>query len=130
MREDNVSEYWNLLLVASSPDTPERVLRFLAGAVGACGGWVLSRNTSGEECAEIDFEFPRSTCVEMYSILVAAGVTLSQEAHLQMTELCQCTAYLIETRSFDIVRVQLTVYAAASEMVVTEGGRETKSEAA
>ena len=115
MSESDSSLDWNLVLIASSLDGPERVLRFLEGAVSACGGWVLNRGSSGEECAEIDFEFPRANCVEIYSVMVATGITLSQEAHLQLTELCHCTSYLLESKAYDIVRLHLTVYTHATE---------------
>ncbi len=121
---------WNLMLIASSPDGPERVLRFLAGAVSACGGWVLSRCSSGEECAEIEFEFPRANCVEIYSVMVATGITLSQEAHLQMTELCQCTSYLLESKAYDLVRLHLTVYTRADQSRASDEAESANTEAA
>jgi hypothetical protein len=130
MSKQEPSTDWNLVLIASSPDGPERVLRFLSGAVSACGGWVLSHGSSGEECAEIDFEFPRANCVEIYSVLVATGVTLSQEAHMQLTELCQCTSYLLETKAYDVVRLHLTIYTRAAEAWSTEEADEVKREAA
>jgi len=121
---------WNLLLVATSPDGPERVLRFLGGAVSACGGWILSRSANGEECAEMDFEFPRANCVEIYSILMAAGVALSQEAHLQLTALCQCTRYMLTHAAADIVRMQLTVYTHTGAAFAGNEAEEAESEAA
>ncbi len=122
--------YWNLVLIASSTDSSERILRFLAGAISTCGGWVLNRTNRGEACAEIDFEFPRANCVEIYSVLVATGITLSQEAHLQLTELCQCTSYLLETRALDVVRLQLTVYTREAPAAGTEEAEAAKREAA
>ena len=116
---------WNLVLISSSPDGAERVLRFLEGAVGACGGWVLSRGSSGDECAEIDFEFARANCVEIYSVLVATGINLSLEAHTQLTELCHCTKYLLESKSLDIVRMHLTIYTQAAS--AWESGKEEKA---
>ena len=104
---------WNFPMIATSPDMPERLARYLSGAILGCGGWILSRGTAGEQCTEIDFEFPRANCVEIYSVLVAAGLTLSQEAHTKLTELCQCTLYMLEQRGLDVVRLQLTVYTSA-----------------
>ncbi len=118
------------MVIASSPDGPERVLRFLEGAVSACGGWVLSSSSSAEECAEMDFEFPRANCVEIYSVLVATGVSLSQEAHLQLTELCHCTSYLLESKAYDIVRLHLTVYTRAGQAWVSDEVEAAKTEAA
>ncbi len=120
---------WNFPLIATSSDDAERLSRYLSGAILACGGWILTRGTVGDACAEIDFEFPRANCVEIYSVLIAAGLTLSQEAHLKLTELCQCTRYLLAAKSLDVVRLQLTVYAHATDALV-DGSAERVSEAA
>lgn len=130
MSELDPSTDWNLVLIASSPDGPERVLRFLDGAVSACGGWVLNSGSNSEECAEIDFEFPRANCVEIYSVLVATGVMLSQEAHLQLTELCHCTSYLLSSKAYDIVRLHLTIYTHATTAWAREETEEANTEAA
>jgi hypothetical protein len=37
------------------------------------------------------FEFERRSCVEIYSLLITAGLELSQNGHIRFTELCQCT---------------------------------------
>lgn len=66
-------------------------MRFLTGAVMACGGYVLSRRFDAGESAAIEFEFVRATCVEMYSVLIAAGLDLSAQSHRTMVTLCQCT---------------------------------------
>jgi hypothetical protein len=102
-----------LQLTAQSADEPERLVRFLTGALVACGGWVLTRTTQGREMAELDFEFARGACVEIYAVLIAAGLELSRDSHLQMAELCQCTN-LIESKAFDIARVDLVVYSQGS----------------
>ena len=36
-------------------------------------------------------EFERQACVDIYSVLIAAGLELSQSGHIRFTELCQCT---------------------------------------
>ena len=110
MRQIRTSEGWNLRLTAHSADEPERLVRFLTGALLSCGGWVLTRATQGQEAAELDFEFARAACVDIYSVLVAAGLELSRDSHLQMAGLCHCTKNLIETRAFDIARADLLVY--------------------
>jgi hypothetical protein len=101
---------WNLRLTALSADEPERLVRYLTGALLACGGWVLTRTTQGKEAAEVDFEFARAACVDIYSVLVAAGLELSRDSHVQMADLCHCTKNLIESRAFDIARADLVVY--------------------
>lgn len=117
---DGESDSWNLKLTALSADEPERVVRYLTGALLACGGWVLTRSTQGSEAAELDFEFARASCVEIYSVLVAAGLELSRNSHLQLAELCHCTRNLIESHAFDIVRVDLVIYHATSKAGLEE----------
>jgi hypothetical protein len=103
---------WDLRLAATCADDPQRILRFLTGAVVACGGWVLSRSMPGSDTVEMSFEFTRAVSLEVYSVLIAAGLELSREAHISMTELCQCTKDLITTKAFDVARVRLLVFAA------------------
>jgi hypothetical protein len=106
---------WSLKLTAVSADEPERLVRYLTGALLACGGWVLTRSTQGSQAAELDFEFARACCVEIYSVLVATGLELSRGSHLQLAELCHCTKNLIESRAFEIARVDLVVYSATAK---------------
>lgn len=117
---DGESDSWNLKLTALSADDPERLVRYLTGALLACGGWILARSTQGTEGAELDFEFARATCVEIYSILVATGLELSRNSHLQLAELCHCTRNLIASHAFDIVRVDLVIYHATSKAGLEE----------
>jgi hypothetical protein len=111
----NDQEGWSLKLTALSADEPQRLVRFLTGALLACGGWVLTRTTQGNQAAELDFEFARASCVEIYAVLIAAGLELSRDSHLQMADLCHCTKNLIETRAWDIARVGLVVYHSGSK---------------
>lgn len=117
---DRESDSWNLKLTALSADDPERLIRYLTGALLACGGWVLTRSTQGSEAAAMDFEFARASCVEIYSILVATGLELSRQSHIQLADLCHCTKNLIDTRAFEIVRVDLVVYHATSKTGLEE----------
>lgn len=117
---DPESDSWNLKLTALSADEPERLVRYLTGALLACGGWILTRSTQGNQAAELDFEFARGSCIEIYSILVAAGLELGRNSHLQLAELCHCTKNLIDTRAFEIVRVDLVVYHATSNAGLEE----------
>lgn len=109
-RRDIDLDGWSLKLTALSADEPERLVRFLTGALLSCGGWVLTRSTQGDQAAELDFEFARATCVEIYAVLIASGLELSRDSHLQMANLCHCTKNLIESRAFEIARVDLVVY--------------------
>lgn len=96
-------------LTARCAEETPRTVRFLTGAVMACGGYVLSRRFDAGESAAIEFEFARATCVEMYSVLIAAGLELSAQSHLSMAALCQCTRETLELTAGDPVRVELTI---------------------
>lgn len=70
---------------------PSRLIRTLTGAIIGCGGWVLSRGASDNGTINVLFEFERQACIDIYSVLIAAGIELSQNGHVRLTELCQCT---------------------------------------
>ncbi len=100
---------WDLNLSALCADDAPRTVRFLTGAVLACGGNVLSRRFDPGDTAAIEFEFLRATCVEMYSLLIAAGLELTTQSHWSMATLCQCTRETLESTASDPVRVELTI---------------------
>jgi hypothetical protein len=100
---------WELNLTAVCAEDSARTVRFLTGAVMACGGLVLSRRFDAGEAAAIEFEFVRATCVEMYSVLIAAGLELTAQSHLIMSTLCQCTRETLELTAGDPVRVELII---------------------
>ncbi len=104
-------EDWNLILTAVTDMAPAAQLRQLSGAIVACGGWVLSQGAVSEQCADIDFEFPRARCVEIYSLLVVLGIALNAEAHAQMTGLCHCTQHADAQSQSEAARVNLSLYA-------------------
>jgi hypothetical protein len=52
---------------------------------------VLSRGADDTGTVSMMFEFQRQACVDIYSLLIAAGLELSQSGHIRFTELCQCT---------------------------------------
>jgi hypothetical protein len=105
---------WLLRLTALCPDDPARTVRTLTSALLACGSWVLTR-THEKGAFALDFEFARAACVEVYAVLIGCGLELSRDSHLRMAELCHCTKNLIETRAFEIARIDLTVYSNRSQ---------------
>jgi hypothetical protein len=100
---------WDLSLSAFCTDETPRTLRFLTGAVMACGGCVLARRFDPNESAALEFEFLRAICVEMYSVLIAAGLELSAQSHRSLATLCQCTRETLEDTAGDPVRVEITI---------------------
>jgi hypothetical protein len=100
---------WALQMRAISREEPGRTVKTVTGAILACGGWVLSRSASDAGLIEILFEFERRSCLEIYSILIAAGLELSQAAHIRFTELCQCTRMVRKDCQEEIVSIDLEV---------------------
>ncbi len=82
---------WALQMKAVSIEEPGRLVQTLTGAILGCGGWVLSRGANDTGTINMLFEFERQACVDVYSVLIAAGLELSQNGHIRFTELCQCT---------------------------------------
>jgi hypothetical protein len=82
---------WALEMNAVSTDEPSRLVPVLTGAILGCGGWVLSRGANDTGTVNMLFEFERHACIDIYSVLIAAGLELSQSGHKRFTELCQCT---------------------------------------
>ena len=100
---------WALQMKAISREEPGRTAKSVTGAILGCGGWVLSRTASDAGLVEILFEFERRSCLEIYSILIAAGLELSQSAHIRFTELCQCTRMVRKECREEIVSIDLEV---------------------
>lgn len=102
---------FKLTLSASCEADAARAVRFLTGAVLACGGCVLSRSFEPKECAAIEFHFPRAICFDMYSVLLAAGLELIPQSHNALASLCQCTRANHKAVSTDLVQIDLTIRA-------------------
>ena len=127
MHDGYESDGWMLRLTALSADDPQRLVRFLTGVLLASGGWVLTRSTQGSEMAELDFEFARAACIEIYAALIGAGLELSRDSHLQMAELCQCTRSMMGSKAFEIARIDLVIYSnRKSQVVGGDGALRTK----
>lgn len=100
---------WALEVKAISAREPLHLVETLTGAILGCGGWVLNRGTSDSGMVTLFFEFERQACVEVYTLLIAAGVELSQTAHIRLTELCQCTCNHPDDCANEIASVDLEV---------------------
>jgi hypothetical protein len=115
---------WALQMRAISRDEPSRAVKSITGAILGCGGWVLSRSASDTGLIDILFEFERRSCLEIYSILIAAGLELSQGAHIRFTELCQCTRMVRQECRDEIVSIDLEVQTSPVEMESGKAGGE------
>ena len=82
---------WVLQMTAIAVEEPLRLIQSLTRAILGCGGWVLSRGADNSGTVNLLFEFERHACVDIYGVLIAAGLELTQSGHTRLTELCQCT---------------------------------------
>jgi hypothetical protein len=90
-------------------DEAGRLVQTLTGAILGCGGWVLSRGANDSGMVSLLFEFERRACLDIYSILIATGLDLSQAAHVRFTELCQCTRLNPRDCSREIASIDLEI---------------------
>ncbi len=102
---------------AISIEEPSRLVQNLTGAILGCGGWVLSRGANDTGTVSMLFEFERQACVEIYSLLIAAGLELSQSGHIRFTELCQCTRSQQKECGTEIASVDLEIQTFPVEVV-------------
>ena len=116
-RPQTCSIPWAMQMKAVSIEEPSRLVQCLTGAILGCGGWVLSRGANDTGMINMLFEFERQACVEIYSILIAAGLELSPSGHLRFTELCQCTRSQHRDCGAEIASIDLEVQTYPPEIV-------------
>jgi hypothetical protein len=108
---------WAMQMKAVSIEEPSRLVQTLTGAILGCGGWVLSRGASDSGTVTMLFEFERQACVDIYSVMIAAGLELSQSGHIRFTELCQCTRSNRQECGTEIASIDLEIQTFPVEMV-------------
>ena len=115
---------WALQMKAVSCEEPSRLVQTLTGAIMGCGGWVLSRGANDSGTVNLLFEFERQICVDIYSVLIGAGLDLSQGGHIRFTELCQCTRSHLSDCGADIASIDLEIQTFPLEMMHNRRGPE------
>jgi len=108
---------WAMQMKAISVEEPSRLVQTLTGAILGCGGWVLSRGANDTGTVNMLFEFERQACVEIYSVMIAAGLELSQSGHIRFTELCQCTRSHQQECGTEIASIDLEIQTFPVEMM-------------
>jgi hypothetical protein len=104
-----ISIPWAMQMKAICTDEPCHLVQTLSGAVLGCGGWVLSRGANDTGTVNMLFEFERQACVDIYTVLIGAGLELSQNAHIRFTELCQCTCSHPQDCGTEIASIDLEI---------------------
>ena len=108
---------WALQMKAISAEEPGRLVQTLTGAILGCGGWVLCRGANDTGMVNMLFEFERQACVDVYSLLIGAGLELSQSGHIRFTELCQCTRSHQRECGGEIASIDLEIQTYPAERV-------------
>ena len=111
-----ISMPWAMQMKAISMEEPVWLVQTLTGAILGCGGWVLSRGSNESGTVNMLFEFERQACVEIYSLMIAAGLELSQNGHIRFTELCQCTKSNLKQCGTEIASIDLEIQTFPIEM--------------
>jgi hypothetical protein len=111
---------WVMQMEAVSSADPAWLVQSLTGAILGCGGWVLRRRASEAGTVTMLFEFERQACLDVYSVLVAAGVELNRNGHISFTELCQCTYNLARECSAEVATIDLEIQTYPSEIHTVE----------
>ena len=70
------------------------------------------------------FEFERQACLEIYSLMIAAGLELSQNGHVRFTELCQWTRSHLRDCGAEIASIDLEIQTFPLEMLGASPVRE------
>jgi hypothetical protein len=112
-----ISVPWALQMRAVAMEEPSRLVQTLTGAILGCGGWVLSRGANDTGTVTMLFEFERHACLDIYSVLIGAGVELSRSGHVRFTELCQCTRSNLPDCGSEIASVDLEIQTLPSNAV-------------
>jgi hypothetical protein len=100
---------WAMQMRAVSMEEPGRLVQTLSGAILGCGGWVLSRGANDSGTVTLLFEFERHACIDIYSVLIGAGLELNQNGHIRFTELCQCTRHHPQECGAEIASIDLEI---------------------
>jgi hypothetical protein len=96
---------------------PAHLVQTLTGAILGCGGWVLCRGANDTGTINMLFEFERQACIDIYSVLIGAGLELSRAGHMRFTELCQCTRNHKRDCGDEIASIDLEIKTFPAEMV-------------
>lgn len=116
--DPSISIPWAMQMKAISIEEPSRLVQTLTGAILGCGGWVLSRGANDTGTVSMLFEFERQACVDIYSVMIAAGLELSQSGHIRFTELCQCTCSHPHECGAEIASIDLEIQTFPVEMML------------
>ena len=114
--DPSISVPWAMQMKAIYIEDPSRLVQTLTGAILGCGGWVLSRGANDTGTVSMLFEFERQACVDIYSVMIATGLELSQSGHVRFTELCQCTRSHPQECGAEIASIDLEIQTFPVEM--------------
>jgi hypothetical protein len=106
-----------LYLSAWLAEDQSTVVSRLSGLIPDCGAWIRNRSYIEPGTARFVFEFPRDICVDIYGVLVSAGLQLTAASHGALTELCRCTPHVFDRASRTVPAVDGDSLDAATQYI-------------
>ncbi len=100
---------WASRMKAVSHEEPEHLIRTLSDAILGVGGWIISRSSDDTGMVNLEFEFERTACLDIYGLLVAADLELGASEHMWLNDLCRCTQDRIDDCGREIVGIELEI---------------------
>jgi hypothetical protein len=97
-----------LYLSASLHRSQPGALSELSRGIPGCGAWIRSREYLDSDRLRVVIEFPRELSPDVYGALVGAGLELSQDSHLLLTDLCRCAPYF--RQGSELARTETAVF--------------------
>jgi len=106
----------DLRLQARSFEDNQQTLRMLSLVLVPSGGWLLRHRRPAPGVLQVVFEFERAAVMDIYIMLVALGLELSNNSHLLLTSYCQRTAGLPQSNKIQVSSCDLEVREFADEI--------------
>ena len=100
---------WTLELKATSPAPPAQLIQTLSDSILGVGGWILSRSYDATGKVALIIEFERHACLDIYSLLLAAGLELGTNDHMWLNNLCRCTQDRIHACGKEVACIELEI---------------------
>jgi hypothetical protein len=100
---------WASEMRATSSKAPAQLIQTLSDAILGVGGWILSRSYDAPEKVILIFEFERHACLDIYSVLLSAGLELSANDYMWLNNLCRCTLDRIHACGKEIACIELKI---------------------
>jgi hypothetical protein len=84
------------------------------------GGWLLRHRRPAPGVLQVVFEFERTAAMDIYVMLVALGLDLTNSSHLTLTSYCQRTADLPSSSTVQVASCDLEIHEFSEDISSTD----------